>query len=102
VATWALRLEAVVPPGTTDAIVAVPTRHSLIVHPIVDARAIQSMSAIYRVALTVAQKGPGSISDQPFWWHEGAFTLIPHHFEGDQVVAVPPEGLLAVFERVVG
>ena len=101
VATWALRLAEVFPPGTTDAIVAVPTRHSLIVHPIVDKRAIQSLSAIYRVALTIASQGPGSISDQPFWWHEGSFTLVPHHFDGDKVVVVPPEGLLAVFERVV-
>jgi len=102
VATWALRLREVLPPGTTDAIVAVPTRHSLIVHPIVDKRAIQSLGAIYRVAVTVERAGPGSISDQPYWWHEGLFTHVPHHFDGETVVAAPPEGLLAVFERVVG
>jgi hypothetical protein len=102
VATWALRLDEVLPPGTTDAFVAVPTRHSLVVHPIVDKRAIQSLSAIYKVALTVARQGPGTISDQPYWWHEGSFTLVPHSFDGDKIVVVPPDGLLAVFERVVG
>ncbi len=101
VATWALRLEDVLPPGTTDAIVAVPTRSSLIVHPIVDKRAIASLTAVYRVAVTVANAGPGSISDQPYWWHEGSFTVVPHHVDGDEIVVVPPDGLLAVFESLV-
>jgi hypothetical protein len=100
VATWALRLADVLPPGTTDALVAVPTRHALIVHPIVDKRAITSLSAIYQFASMLARQGPGSISDQPFWWHEGTFTHVPFQVDRGNVVVVPPDELLAVLESV--
>jgi hypothetical protein len=101
VATWLLRLERLLPPGSTDALVAVPNRHTLVVHPIADADAISSMQPIYRLAVQLFREGPGSISDQPYWWHEAALTVIPHHAKGREVTVVPPDGLLEVFERVV-
>ena len=101
VATWAMRLEALLPPGTTDALVAVPNRHTLAAHPIVDADAVSSLQAIYRLAIELYRDGPGSISDQVYWWHAGGFTVIPHHTTGRDVTVVPPDGLLAVFEAVV-
>lgn len=101
VATQALRLGDVLPPGTTDALVAVPNRHTLIVHPIVDGGAVTAMQPIYRLAAQLFREGPGSISDQPYWWHEGHLVVIPHHVKGRDVTVVPPDGLLAVFERVI-
>jgi hypothetical protein len=101
VATWAMRLAALLPPGTTDALVAVPNRHTLAVHPIVDADAVSSLQAIYRLAIELYRDGPGSISDQAYWWHDGELTVIPHHTKGRDVTVVPPDGLLAVFETVI-
>ena len=101
VATRVLRLADLVPPGTTDALVAVPNRHTLLVHPIVDGGAVAAMQPIYRLAVQLFREGPGSISDQPYWWHEGSLEQIPHHTKGRDVTVVPPDGLLAVFERVI-
>jgi hypothetical protein len=101
VATRVLRLREVLPDGTTDALVAVPNRHTLVVHPIVDGGAIPAMQAIYRLAVRLYRDGPGSISDQPYWWHEGVLTQIPHQEQGRKIAVVPPEGLLAVFETVL-
>jgi hypothetical protein len=97
VATRILRL----PPGTTDALVAVPNRHTLLVHPIVDGGAVAAMQPIYRLAVQLFREGPGSISDQPYWWHEGRLEQVPHHTKGRDVTVVPPDGLLAVFEAVI-
>ena len=101
VATRLLRLKELIPLGTTDALVAVPNRHTLLVHPIVDGGAVAAMQPIYRLAVQLFREGPGSISDQPYWWHEGALEQIPHHTKGRDVTVVPPDGLLAVFEAVI-
>jgi hypothetical protein len=101
VATRVLRLGEVLPDGATDALVAVPNRHTLIVHPIVDAGAIPAMQAIYGLAVQLYRDGPGSISDQPYWWHEGTLTQIPHQEQGRKIAVIPPEGLVAVFEAVL-
>jgi hypothetical protein len=101
VATRILRLAELLPPGTTDALVAVPNRHTLLVHPIVDGGAVAAMQPIYRLAVQLFREGPGSISDQPYWWHEGRLEQIPHHTKGRDVTVVPPDGLLAVFEAVI-
>ncbi|HEX2469803.1 MAG TPA: hypothetical protein VHK05_04375 [Candidatus Limnocylindrales bacterium] len=101
VATRLLRLAELLPPGTTDALVAVPNRHTLLVHAIVDGGAVAAMQPIYRLAAQLFREGPGSISDQPYWWHDGALEQIPHHAKGSNVTVVPPDGLLAVFEAVI-
>lgn len=101
VATRVLRLEGRLPPGTTDALVAVPNRHTLIVHPIVDGGAVPAMQAIYRLAVQLYRDGPGSISDQPYWWHEGALEVIPHLEEGRRIAVTPPDGLITVLEAVL-
>jgi hypothetical protein len=101
VATRALRLADVVPTGTTDALIAVPNRHALVVHPIVDGGAIPAMQAIYQLAVQLFREGPGSISDQPYWWHEGELVVIPHEEQGRKIAVVPPEGLVAMFEAVL-
>jgi hypothetical protein len=101
VATRALRLGEILPDGTTDALVAVPNRHTLVVHPIVDGGAIPAMQAIYRLAVQLYRDGPGSISDQPYWWHDGVLVQIPHQEQGHKIAVVPPDGLIAVFEAVL-
>lgn len=101
VATRLLRLGELLPLGTTDALVAVPNRHTLLVHPILDGGAVAAMQPIYRLAVQLFRDGPGSISDQPYWWHDGTLEQIPHDAKGRNVTVVPPDGLLAVIETVI-
>lgn len=101
VASDLLRLESVLPPDTPDALVAVPNRHTLLLHPVRDATVIESMDAMYRLAVQLFREGPGSISDQPYWWHEGRLTHIPHLDQGSKIAVIPPDDFLAVLERAV-
>jgi hypothetical protein len=101
VATRALRLADVLPPGTTDALIAVPNRHTLLVHPIVDATAVAAMQAVYRMAVRLFRDGPGSISDQPYWWHEGAIVQVPHREDGRKIAVYPPDDFVALLEHVL-
>jgi uncharacterized protein YtpQ (UPF0354 family) len=101
VATLALRLAGLLPAGTTDALIAVPNRHTLIVTPIVDAGAVAAMQAIFRMAVQLFRDGPGSISDQPYWWHEGAIVQIPHREDGRKIAVYPPDDFVALLETVL-
>ncbi len=101
VATRALRLAEVLPAGATDALVAVPNRHTLVVHPIVDGGAVLAMQAMYRLSVQLFRDGPGSISDQPYWWHEGSMVQIPHREEGRKIAVYPPDEFVALLEGVV-
>ena len=101
VATRALRLADVLPAGTTDALIAVPNRHTLIVHPIADASAVTAMQAIYRMAVRLFRDGPGSISDQPYWWHDGSIVQIPHREDGKKIAVYPPDEFVALLEGVL-
>jgi hypothetical protein len=101
VATRALRLAALLPDGTTDALVAVPNRHTLLVHPIVDGGALAAMQAMYRLAVQLFREGPGSISDQPYWWHEGTLTQIPHDDQGSTIAVSPPDAFVELLESTL-
>ncbi len=101
VATRALRLADVLPAGTTDAFIAVPNRHTLIVHPIVDGGAVLAMQAIYQLAVQLFRDGPGSISDQPYWWHEGSIVQVPHREDGKKIAVYPPDELVVALEAVL-
>ena len=102
VATLALRLVDLLPPGTVDALIAVPNRHTIIVTPIVDAGAVAAMQAIFGMAVQLFRDGPGSISDQPYWWHEGTIVQIPHREDGRRIAVYPPDDFVALLETVVG
>ena len=101
VATRALRLTETLPAGVTDALIAVPNRHTLLVHPIVDASAVPAMQAIYRMAIQLFRDGPGSISDQPYWWHEGSIVQVPHREDGRKIAVHPPDEFVALLEDVL-
>jgi hypothetical protein len=101
VATRALRLTDILPAATTDALFAVPNRHTLIVHPIVDGGAVGAMQAMYQLAVQLFRDGPGSISDQPYWWHEGSIVQIPHREDGKKIAVYPPDDLVVLLEGVL-
>jgi hypothetical protein len=101
VATRALRLAELLPAGSKDALIAVPNRHTLVVSPILDAGAVGAMQATYRMAVRLYRDGPGSISDQPYWWHEGTLVQIPHREDGRNIAVYPPDEFVALLETVV-
>ena len=102
VATWLMRLEELLPPGTADAIVGVPNRHMLVVHPIIDSGAIDSLSSMQQLALDGFREGPGSISGRLYWWSRGDLTVIAQTTVGRELhLRVPPE-LEAVLDQSTG
>ena len=81
-ATHALWAEELVgPPSPHGALVTVPNRHTLLVHPILDLRVMSATNHMLELTRRMYAEGPGSISDGLFWLRDGTLTRLPHRVE---------------------
>lgn len=80
--------------GAPDALVAVPNRHTLLVHPLRDSNAVRAVNTMIQLAARMFEDGPGSIVPDVYWWHGGALTLIPTRTEHRKIDIYPPEAFV--------
>jgi hypothetical protein len=76
---------------TWGALAAVPNRHTLVFHPIVDLTALRAIDAMVVMASGMCAEGPGSISPNLFWWRDGALRTLPTVEADDHFEFVPPD-----------
>lgn len=101
VATRALRLESMLPGGTTDAIVAIPNRHTLIMDPITSEESRPAFKAVHSMTSGLFRDGPGSISNHLYWWHDdGVIQHIPAWTSGDSFLLQPPDDFVAMLANL--
>lgn len=91
VASRVLRLADEVPAGATDVVVAIPNRHALLWHAIRDVSVVGAINGMAAVAGRLFVDGPGSISDQLYWWRPGATVHLPVQADGKSVQFAPPD-----------
>ncbi|MFK7918814.1 MAG: hypothetical protein AB8G14_12095 [Ilumatobacter sp.] len=68
--------------GETGAIVSMPLRHSLLVHPIDDSSVRTAIAGMIPITRQLFKQGPGSVSPHLYWWRDGALEWIPTFFDG--------------------
>lgn len=73
------------------AIAAVPNRHTLIWHPIVDPTALRAIDAMVVMAANLCAEGPGSISPHLYWWKDGVLRTLPTRETDEHYEFVPPD-----------
>lgn len=96
-ATHALWAEELVgPPSPHGALVTVPNRHTLLVHPILDLRVMSATNHMLELTRRMYAEGPGSISDGLFWLRDGTLTRLPHRVEHARLVFATPDEFLDV------
>jgi len=81
-------LDPVPPHG---ALVAVPHRHAVLYHAIVDMRVILAIQSMIPVAFGMYQEGPGSVSAGLYWWRPGRLTYLPTKVRANSVDFSPPD-----------
>ncbi|MDG5807950.1 immunity 49 family protein [Streptomyces ossamyceticus] len=83
-------------------LVAVPTRHLLAFHLIVDHTAVDAINDLGSYALGAFEDGPGSLSPLLYWWHQGRLIrLTEFDHESRSLTVVPPAELLDVIQPLV-
>ncbi|HEV3167604.1 MAG TPA: hypothetical protein VGZ22_26605 [Isosphaeraceae bacterium] len=89
------------PEHSLGAVVAIPHRHAVVFHPIVDATVVPAISAMIRIAQGMYQEGPGSISLNLYWWHDGEFLLLPCQVTDKEISFSPPDAFIDVLNQVM-
>ncbi len=93
---WLDRLTPV--DATRGAVVAIPSRHLLILHPVNDLRVAATLNLMLSAAARMYDQGPGSISDHLYWWRPGRLTLIPS--DRRQNSLTPPDEFVQLLNRL--
>jgi hypothetical protein len=73
------------------ALAAVPNRHTLVFHPIVDSTALRAIDAMVVMANDMCADGPGSISPNLFWWKDGTLRTLPTRETDEHYEFAPPD-----------
>jgi hypothetical protein len=68
--------------GELGAVVSMPLRHSVLVHPIDNASARFGIAGMIPIARQLFKQGPGSVSPHLYWWRDGSLQWIPTFFDG--------------------
>lgn len=81
------------------ALVALPTRHLLLVAPLRTRQgALDAAQALLVNAELLWQQGPGALSPDLWWWRDGALVLLP----GTPTSLSPPAAFLEVLDALPG
>jgi hypothetical protein len=90
-------------PMPYGALVAVPHRHCVLFHPIVDMRVIKAVNTMIPVAAGMFHEGPGSITSQLFWWRSpGAFLHLPSNLVDRTIQFYPPAEFVTLLNSLAG
>lgn len=78
--------------GTPEhgALVALPNRHTVLFHVIEDMTVVTAVNTLVVLAQKYFALGPGSITDQIYWWHAGGFTRLPSAIRAGKLEFRPP------------
>lgn len=86
--------------GADGAIVSMPLRHSVLVHPVGSDDVRTAIAGLIPITRQLFKQGPGSVSPHLYWWRDGALQWIPTFFDGtiSGVEFYPSEELAAVVD----
>jgi hypothetical protein len=95
VASRLLGLRALLGPDRDyGAVVGVPNRHTLVWHEIHDLSVVHAISGLSRLVQAMFAQGPGSISDQLYWWRDGEVTVLPVSYDRSGINFAPPDAFV--------
>lgn len=96
VASEIVRLKEHLGDAPNGSLVAVPNRHVLLFHPLRDLSAVAAVQFMIQMAIQFYREGPGSISPNLYWWHDGALTDLPYGTDRKGIQFIPPDAFVNV------
>ncbi len=100
-ASHALIIDDYVPEDNRHGVlVGVPKRDILIVHPILNIGAMEAAGAMLQVIVGMHRDGPGSISPNLYWYHEGEYTVLPYELEDQSLRFLPPDEFAELLDEL--
>ncbi|GLR18592.1 hypothetical protein [Portibacter lacus] len=86
--------------GRYGALVAAPTRSLLFIYKIDSLEVVSAINVLIPIVDQVCQKGPGSISSNILWYHEGEFQNFEYRIEEGKIAITPSSEFIKVLEEI--
>lgn len=86
--------------GREGLLIGLPHRHAAILYPVNDALAADFIDSLIMVVNNMYNEGPGSLSNNIFWYKDGYFENLPYEIEDGAIVLSPPESFTSMLESL--
>ncbi|MBK8352087.1 MAG: hypothetical protein IPL21_10465 [Saprospirales bacterium] len=86
--------------GSKGALIGIPHRHSVIIYPIENLEVVKVVNAIVPAIYGMNQEGPGSISNNLFWYSNGQFENLPYTIENGKFQFHPTENFVEILNTL--
>ena len=86
--------------GSKGSLVSLPTRHIVIVYPINDLGVVNALNTQIQVTASVSSKGPGTLSNSIFWYHNGELKEQPSTIEGNTMTFKPSNEFVEMLNQM--
>jgi hypothetical protein len=84
--------------GKYGALVGIPHRHIFLTFPINDIQVLQAINGFLMALPKLFEEGPGSITPNLYWYHQGKFLQLPYAYHEDEIRFSPPQAFLELIE----
>lgn len=86
--------------GNKGSLVGLPHRHSAIIYPIENLEVIKAINGLIPAIYGMCQEGPGSLSNNLFWYKDKTFTELPYRIEDNELHFFPPDNFLELLNEL--
>ena len=77
--------------GSKGALIGIPHRHSVLIFPIENINVAKAINRLIPAIYGMNQEGPGSVSNNLFWYKDGEFENLPYKIEADKIQFYPTD-----------
>lgn len=86
--------------GSMGSLVGLPHRHSALIYPIENMEVVKAVNGLILTVHGMNQEGPGSLSNNLFWYKDGTFTQLPYKLSENKLQFIPPANFVALLNQL--
>jgi hypothetical protein len=86
--------------GSKGSLVGLPHRHSAIIYPIENLEVVKAINGLIPTIYGMNQEGPGSLSNNLFWYKDKTFTQLPYKIEEGKLQFYPPDNFVELLNEL--
>jgi hypothetical protein len=86
--------------GAKGSLIGIPHRHAVLIYPIENIRVVEVITGFIQTVSGMYEEGPGSVSNNVFWYKDGLFTNLPYKVEDNKIQFYPPEEFVEILNTL--
>ncbi len=86
--------------GTKGTLIGIPHRHSVVLYPIENLEVVTAINQLIPTIYGMNAEGPGSISNNLFWYYEGQVENLPYTIEDNKLQFFPPDNFMKMLQTL--